>query len=620
MKTNFTVIAYILLFSAVFELSGAFTAPPCPTERRVTNGIATCNRNSAVTGLGLFRSQQDHRTSQGQLQHRRAPYKPRFARRLSQKLRVIRSVLSSRFFAGKKRCLGILAAGIIAAGVYPSHASAKTAILPESIAKVILASARTSMDSEIKRSMTKNKYLQYNQRAPNNYFEDHSAKNYIFDTTLSDPVESSDAVEADDTTPESQTALAEDEDAAVPASVEDTIQADDNLMIINDKKIKKAAKRIAPFLFLFVWQMYSSLTRKVLKKGKFSVIEIVSEMRPNYGNTSKVPEIASQFRKASIEEIGEDFVPIYGESFGSESDSGNICIQGDVAFQYTDDGKKIEMYGRQKPTNLSLRELVAEKTKMVEIEEDVLKRINWSNKMEECLPVKDNLDLASTIEGSYHWCYRDYVNFEELMGMMWKRFGIERFLYKCTRTGILSIDQDSKKCIQSEQNKLFGTIPLGIEWEGKLEEGTIHWTSTSMRLGWKWFGKTFPNPAPAEKLRKDPWHISIPKEKSVGDILCFDRESVGKLVFAKDQCLSGGETISTEESADVATDIESANSALPHVMDEKYVQARQQPKSPEEAKILAGKYAAITSLEERAYQILVDLGMVEVREPPVDNQ
>ncbi len=603
-------------------MSGAFTAPPCPTGRRVTRVIATCNRNSAVTGLGLFRSQQNHRASREELERCRAPHRSKFASRLSQKLRVIRSVLSSRFFAGKKRCFGILAAAIIAAGVYPPHVSAKTAIHPKSITSVVLASARTSMDSEIKNSMTKNSFLQYNRRAPNNYFEDVSATNHIFDTTLGEPVESNDVVAADDTAPESQTTIAKDDDAEVPTSVEDAVQADENLMIINDKKIKKAAKTIAPFLFLFVWQIYSSLTRKVLKKGKFSVIEIVSEMRRNYGDTSKVPEIANQFRKASIEEIEEDFVPIYGESFGSESGQGNICIQEDVAFQYTDDGKKVEMYGRREPTNLSLRELVAEKTKTIEIEEDVLKRINWSNKIEECLPVKDNLDLACTIDGSYHWCYRDYVNFEELMGMMWKRFGIEGFLYKSTRTGILTINQDSKKCIQSEQNKLFGTIPLGIEWEGKLEEGTIHWISTSMTLGWKRFGKTFPNPAPAEKLRKDPWHISVPKEDSFGDILCFDRESVGKLVFAKDKYLSGAETISREEIKEAVNGIADKGrdrSSLPHIMDEKYVQARQQPKSPEEAKILAGKYAAITCLEERAFQILVDLGMVEVREAPIDN-
>lgn len=43
--------------------------------------------------------------------------------------------------------------------------------------------------------------------------------------------------------------------------------------------------------------------------------------------------------------------------------------------------------------------------------------------------------------------------------------------------------------------------------------------------------------------------------------------------------------------------------------------ARQQPKAPAEEARLQAKYAAIESLEERAYTILVDLGMVQVTSP-----
>jgi hypothetical protein len=41
------------------------------------------------------------------------------------------------------------------------------------------------------------------------------------------------------------------------------------------------------------------------------------------------------------------------------------------------------------------------------------------------------------------------------------------------------------------------------------------------------------------------------------------------------------------------------------------VRNKQQPKPPTEEEILMKKYSSIESLEERAYQILVDLGMVE---------
>lgn len=49
--------------------------------------------------------------------------------------------------------------------------------------------------------------------------------------------------------------------------------------------------------------------------------------------------------------------------------------------------------------------------------------------------------------------------------------------------------------------------------------------------------------------------------------------------------------------------------ALP-LMAPKYIRARQQPKDPMEEIRLQQKYAAIESLEERAFQILLDLGMV----------
>ena len=51
---------------------------------------------------------------------------------------------------------------------------------------------------------------------------------------------------------------------------------------------------------------------------------------------------------------------------------------------------------------------------------------------------------------------------------------------------------------------------------------------------------------------------------------------------------------------------DSSTSVLP----EKYLKARQQPKSPEEEAKLAAKYGAM-SLEDRAFAILSDLGMIE---------
>ena len=173
----------------------------------------------------------------------------------------------------------------------------------------------------------------------------------------------------------------------------------------------------------------------------------------------------------------------------------------------------------------------------MEIEEDIFKRMNWAKKIEECVPITDQKD--SNVEGQFSFCYRDYVNHEELMGMMWKRGGIEGFLFKPSCADVLTVDKENK-CTLKASSKLFRLIPISITWEGKVEEGAINWTTTSMIMGWESFGKLFDKPAAAEKLRKDPWVISTLKDDSARDILCFDRQGKGNLVFAKPECLCKG--------------------------------------------------------------------------------
>merc|ERR1712113_329106 len=106
---------------------------------------------------------------------------------------------------------------------------------------------------------------------------------------------------------------------------------------------------------------------------------------------------------------------------------------------------------------------------------------------------------------------------------MWKRGGIENFLFKIGPSGLLEINHDSKSCSLTEKSKMLRFIPITIRWEGTLndDEGSISWDTTSMTLGWKRFSKYFDKPPAAEKLRKDPWRISVPKGDSSGDILCF---------------------------------------------------------------------------------------------------
>ena len=136
---------------------------------------------------------------------------------------------------------------------------------------------------------------------------------------------------------------------------------------------------LATTLGIFGWSLYSARRRKSLQKGEFTKIQILSETREAYGDKSKIPKLAQRFsrRLSSLGKLSRSFTNIGGDHFDDVSKRGSIRIKGDVAFQYTKEGDQWAMYGRRKPTDLTLRELVSEKSTMIEIEEDVFKRMNW---------------------------------------------------------------------------------------------------------------------------------------------------------------------------------------------------------------------------------------------------
>jgi hypothetical protein len=221
---------------------------------------------------------------------------------------------------------------------------------------------------------------------------------------------------------------------------------------------------------------------------------------------------------------------------------------------------------------VKLDDLVATKTTMMEIEEDLDQRLAWAKEISLFQPMYTCTNQAAAIiSGDYHFCYRDYVNHEELMGMMCKRWGIENFLFKPSRAGLVRIiprKDDNPCCTLSERSKLFGIVPIAINWQGRLIDSSssttttdnpssnylrIVWDSTSMELGWKgFFGKHFDCPAVSKTLRQAPWVLNVKKktEKKKGDddddnkekeesaapctdILCFEKMGKGHLAFAK---------------------------------------------------------------------------------------
>jgi hypothetical protein len=270
MNTNNAILKYLLFFSAVAELCGAFPVPPCSTERYMTRGIAK-NDNNFINPieLGLFRPHQNHYRddSDDDQQCATRPKVSHAVKRISQKLKIIRSFLSSFrfssvFYKKKRRCLSILAAVIIAAGTFPSRVIAEPSINNNpttSLTKIVATNICTTMDSEINKSMAKNKFLQYDTKAPNNYFEDVQV-DCVFDTNLpamsvtNAVLEKIDSKSIDraghdyksETTIDGfSSALPIAEDVGRILTTENNKQPEDDLLVLNDKMVKNGVRNIA---------------------------------------------------------------------------------------------------------------------------------------------------------------------------------------------------------------------------------------------------------------------------------------------------------------------------------------------------------------------------------------
>ena len=89
-------------------------------------------------------------------------------------------------------------------------------------------------------------------------------------------------------------------------------------------------------------------------------------------------------------------------------------------------------------------------------------------------------------------------------------------------------------------------------------------------------------------------------------------EAVVKEAIIEEPVASIEPVVALDESTELEVGLEQETAFLTKDADaDDYGKARSQPKAPDEAQALKEKYAAIDSIEERAYQILVDLGIVE---------
>jgi len=293
---------------------------------------------------------------------------------------------------------------------------------------------------------------------------------------------------------------------------------------------------LKPIIGLFSYVTYSFLQRKYLDSNTYAMMQVLSEMRkPPMGNTSNIPIIANKMKNIIVDDM-DTWNYLSGDEDILKSNF-ETRISKDIACCYTQSGKTA-LFGKNPKRNLSLGQLVSTKTKQIENVEDIYERVNWNDRINECkfLGAKVNNVLK---DGKYIYCYRDYVNFEELLGMVSKRFGVERFLYHGTQAGILNIHKETSYCTFTERPKLFTFIPLKIQWQGNVIGDKIVWNSSSMDIGWKntFLHKFIDRPAAAERLRQANWSVKFSNDCANGDIVCCYREGVGHMVLAREECL-----------------------------------------------------------------------------------
>ena len=220
------------------------------------------NTNFNPIELELLPSHSNHDRSDDEDQNHITPISFNFVKRITHALKTTRSFLFLRLFSAlkekKKRYLSVFAAAVIAAGLFPSQVTAESSLHHTRLTKVVTTSIRTTMDSEIQKSMRKNSFLQYHTKAPNNYFEDVTVDPF-FDTEIQRPSEldssettntNTNDIDDHDFEPENTV----DGRASDLPSIEDatqTITADQyqslegDVMVLNDKMIKNGMMNFA---------------------------------------------------------------------------------------------------------------------------------------------------------------------------------------------------------------------------------------------------------------------------------------------------------------------------------------------------------------------------------------
>lgn len=321
----------------------------------------------------------------------------------------------------------------------------------------------------------------------------------------------------------------------------------------------------APALFFFTattWIAYSTLQERLIQ-SKFTALQVLSELRHPDGQPLQIYNWTTKWRKSTttyekhqkkqwyLWKVGQHAL----ETVEAKNRHGNDVVEN----QYLKiDRQSLALWGNQPipERRMSLRQLCALRTiKRAHPCENLLTQWQIQEHCAEALPGLPQKHLS----GDYYYAYRDYSNFEEVFGMLNRRYHYQMIKLRSRRVTLMEIipslhDTEYTTVRLSESFVRYGFIPLKIIWTGRIhvpqmkslyeklfgDKGTDN-TKTmfilehvKIRTGWKWCGRVQRNPEAIRKLYGQPWEVLTPKEDPVsGDIIIFYRKGFGKLVFCR---------------------------------------------------------------------------------------
>ena len=291
----------------------------------------------------------------------------------------------------------------------------------------------------------------------------------------------------------------------------------------------KAAALAGGAYGLYSWMVLRRLA------PRYAAMRCLAAVAAPTPNATEIAELAGALpargppAPAPADQIWEQLWPAGAPDGPLEAKRSGWRDTGDDAVAVRREGAAWKVFARQgddaaRPAGSVLAELADAAPLIVE---RPFARVRWSRALRRL----DDGTAAAAARGRYLFVFRDYVNAEELSAMAAARGAATALLFCLVGKTALEVAPDGRVTLR-DRFRLLGFLPLTVRWSGEQAGGEIRWTATEARLGWRWFGRTFDNPGPSERLSREPWDC-----RPVGDeLLVLRRRGVGALVFKAVVC------------------------------------------------------------------------------------